>query len=89
LTLQREAAGFIFSASYVGALSRNQIMSPNVNLALPGPGAVDPRRVYHSALPSASSINLTESAGTADYQALQIMVEHRSKRGLSLLSSYT
>jgi Carboxypeptidase regulatory-like domain len=89
LTLQREAAGFVFSASYVGALSRNQFMSPNVNLALPGPGAVDPRRVYHSVLPSASSINLTESAGTADYQALQITVEHRFKRGLSLLSSYT
>ncbi|MEB2364287.1 MAG: TonB-dependent receptor [Bryobacteraceae bacterium] len=90
LTLQQKvAANVMVSASYVGALSRNQWNVFNVNLASPGPGPIAPRRQYAKLFPNLSNIRMHESTGTGNYHALQMNLEHRMSRGLNLSANYT
>lgn len=90
LTLQREMlSGLVWSVGYVGALGRKQVGEPNVNLALPGPGAIAPRRQYAARFPNATSISLLHGFGVSNYHALQSTLEHRFKSGLNLSSNYT
>ena len=71
LTLQREFAGdMVVGAGYVGALSRKQLSTPNVNLALPGPGAILPRRPYFTQFPNVNNITLVQTDSIANYHAL-------------------
>ncbi len=90
LTVERQlAAGLVWSVSYVGALSRKLAMVAEIDQALPGPGAVQPRRAYYSLLPGVSSIQEMYTAGTADYHSLQTSIEHRFANGWNLISNYT
>lgn len=90
ITLQQQLfSDMVLSVGYVGALSRKQVFGPNVNLALPGPGAIDPRRPYFTMFPSVANINVAGSWGTGDYHALQASVEHRFANGLNLITHYT
>ncbi len=90
LTLQRELpAELVWSIGYVGALGRKQHSAPNVNLALPGPGPIGPRRPYHSAFPNVTGISLHHSYGISNYHALQTVLERRFKAGFNLLMNYT
>src|SRR5205823_3174128 len=89
LTLQREVAGFVWSAGYVAALGRKQTMSVNVNLALPGPGTIQQRRQYYSLFPNVQAMTQLGTWGTSNYHSLQASVERRFRSGLNLLSNYT
>ena len=90
LTVQREVrSGLVFSAGYVGALSRKQNMSPNLNIALPGEGAIQARRPYVSKFPNVQGISQLSSWGSSNYHSLQLTMEHRFKSGLNLSSNYT
>jgi hypothetical protein len=90
LTLQRELAGdMVVSAGYVGALSRKQLSTPNVNLALPGAGAILPRRPYFSQFPNVNNITLVQTDSIANYHALQATLERRFSKGFTLMSNYT
>ena len=89
-TVQRElSSGLVWSVGYVGALSRKQNLSPNINLALPRAGAIQPRRLYFSKFPSVASISQLSSWGTSNYHSLQTSVEHRFRAGLNLSGNYT
>jgi hypothetical protein len=90
LTFQRELiSGLVWNVSYVGTLSRKLAMVLEIDQALPGPGAVQPRRAYYNLLPGVSSIQEMYTAGTANYHSLQTSVEHRYKNGLNLIANYT
>jgi Carboxypeptidase regulatory-like domain/TonB dependent receptor len=90
LTLQRELiSGLVWNLSYVGNLSRKMMLIADRDLAVPGPGAIQPRRPYATVFPGVTSINEASTAGTADYHSLQTSVEHRFRNGLNLLSNYT
>jgi len=90
VTAQREMlSGLVFSVGYVGALSRKQNLSPNINLALPGDGSIQARRQYYSKFPGVAGISQLSSWGTSNYHSLQASVEHRFHAGLNLSGNYT
>jgi hypothetical protein len=89
LTLQTEQAGFVWSVGYVGSLGRKQLMQINVNLALPGAGAIQPRRQYFRLFPNIQGLTQAGTWGNTSYQSMQASVERRFKNGLNLLSNYT
>jgi outer membrane receptor protein involved in Fe transport len=90
LTLQQDLGrGYVVSAGYVGALGRKQVADTNVNLALPGPGAVNPRRPFFGAFPNVQNITLQTTDTISNYHALQAQLERRYANGLSLSSNYT
>jgi len=90
VTVQRQLAStWVWSVSYVGNLVRKQGYGYNVDLALPGPGAIGPRRIYYSEFPNVASINLECACGVGNYHSLQSTLEHRFSNGLSLQSNYT
>lgn len=93
LTLQSELPlGMVGTVSYVGALGRRQYIfngGVNVNLANPGPGAIQPRRPYYSVFPNVSGIAIAAPWYNTDYQGLQATLERRYSNGLSLLATFT
>ena len=90
LTLQRELiGGLVFNAGYVGALSRHVVFNYNADLALPGAGAIQPRRPYYSLMPNVSNITRVTSSGNQEYHSLQTGLEHRFSKGFSLATNYT
>ena len=90
LTLQREiGAGFVFNVGYVGAMSRHVVFNYNADLALPGPGAIQSRRPYYAQMPNVSVIQRIDSIGNQEYNSLQMGLEHRFSRGISLAANYT
>ncbi len=88
VSLQKEFAGNLLSVGYSGELTRHNVIIPNVNQPLPGPGTLAPRREFYSTLPNATSIYYTTSDGTLDYHSLQVVLERRLRRGLTLSGSY-
>lgn len=91
LGVQRELhAGLIAEVNYVGTRSEHlMINSLNLNQAVPGPGAVGPRRPYFAINPNLVNIGYRTSAGDAHYNSLQVQVEKRFSGGLSFGLSYT
>ena len=47
----------VLDVSYVGTRGKNIFVSRNINVPLPGPGALDPRRPYFSLAPNIPVIN--------------------------------
>jgi len=90
LTLQRElVGGLVFNAGYVGALSRHVVFNYNADLALPGPGAINPRRQYFAQMPNVTVIQRVSSQGIQNYHSFQTGVERRFSKGFSLATNYT
>jgi hypothetical protein len=93
LTLQQQIPfGLVGTISYVGALGRKQYIfngGVNVNLAQPGPGAIQPRRPYYSVFPNVSGISLAAPWYNTNYQGLQATLERRYSNGLSLVANFT
>ncbi len=88
--LEKELWGSSISAGYVGSQGRRLWMSvPNLNFAPPGPGAVNPRRPYAAAAPALQTLQILRSAGTQNYNALQVSVTRRSRAGLTFGGNYT
>jgi hypothetical protein len=86
--LQKEFAGNLFSFGYSGQLTRHNRIIPNINLPFPGPGAIAPRRPFYSTMPNATTISWTTSDGTQNYHSLQLILERRLRKGLTLSASY-
>lgn len=89
LTLQREFAGFVASAAYVGVLTRHQTVDYAADIGYPGPGPIAPRRPYYTQFPNVSGITLENSDAISNYHALQLSLEHRFSHGLTAQSTYT
>ncbi|HTS24592.1 MAG TPA: TonB-dependent receptor [Bryobacteraceae bacterium] len=91
LTVQRQITkDTSLEVSYVGArgthlFGNNHI---NLNLPLPGPGAVVPRQPFYSLNPLATTVNLRDSSEYSIYHALQAKFNKRLNHGFWLLGSY-
>jgi len=89
LTVQKEIAKSVVSVGYVAALSRRLADGYDLNEALPGLGAVNPRRPYFAQYPAAAAMNYIVTDGLADYHSLQASFERRLANGLVVNSNYT
>jgi hypothetical protein len=79
----------VVDASYVGTRGANIFRSRNINVPLPGPGDLNPRRPYFSTAPNTPSINQRSGDGQSWYDALQVKLDKRFSGGLQGLVSYT
>jgi hypothetical protein len=79
----------VVDVTYVGTRGSNLFRSRNINVPLPGPGALDPRRPYFNVAPNTPSINQRSGDGKSWYDALQVKLDKRFTGGLQGLVSYT
>ena len=90
LTFQYQLGGnTMLEASYVGSKSNKEYLFLNVNQASPSAdpsAAYAPRRLFPYVV---ASIYYLKSGGVADYNALQLSLQHRFTDGLSLIVNYT
>jgi len=101
LTLEKEFAGNVVSVGYVGEPVRHlgrTVTNANTNLPPLGPGGCgvttpvgfgSPCLTYSSALPMVGTIQLLETDGVSNYNALQVAFQRRYRAGLTLASNYT
>ncbi len=91
LSLERQfLQTFVLRTAYAGSKGTNLGIVREFNPAIFGPGATtantNQRRPYG---PTFSSIATVEPSGSSTYHALQVNLDKRLSRGLTLLSSYT
>ena len=79
----------VVDVTYVGTRGSNIFRSRNINVPLPGPGALDPRRPFFNVAPNTPSINQRSGDGKSWYDALQVKLDKRFSGGLQGLVSYT
>ncbi|MEO8737901.1 MAG: hypothetical protein ABI380_15345 [Edaphobacter sp.] len=90
LTVQREfGSGVVATLSYVGRGGRKLGIAYEIDQALPGPGAVQPRRRFYAQLPGISSISEAFTEGNSNYNALQSSLEKRFAHGFGLSTNFT
>jgi hypothetical protein len=101
VTLEKEIASNVISASYVGQFTRSLgRVIPNIDMPLPpnGPGGCgvqttmslpSPCQPYYSSVPLVSSIQLLESNGIVNYNALEVQFLRHLSKGLTISSNYT
>jgi hypothetical protein len=101
LTLEKQIGSNVISAAFVGQYTRNLgRIVPNIDMPLPpnGPGGCgvqttmtlpSPCQPYYSELPLVSSIQLLESNGTVNYNALEVQFLRRLSKGWTVSSNYT
>lgn len=82
-------ANMVIAAAYVGTHGLHLYRDLQLNTALPGPGAVDPRLPFYSVAPNIPTVDQRNGDGKSHYNALQMRVEKRFSYGLSFLASYT
>jgi hypothetical protein len=75
----------LLELGYTGSFTLGEDIDWYPNAALPGPGAVQPRRPF----PNYGSIKETGSVGKGWYNGLTIRVERRLAKGLMFQSAYT
>ena len=91
LTIQHQLTrDTVLEVSYVGNKGTHLFGNNhfNLNLPLPGPGAVVPRQPFYALDPLATSINLRDSSEWSKYEALQAKFQKRLNHGFWLLASY-
>ncbi len=79
----------VLETSYVGSKSNKEYLFLNLNQASP---SADPSAAYAPRRPFPyvnASINYLKSGGNANYNALQLSLQHRLTHGLSLIMNYT
>lgn len=96
-SIQRELPGeTLFEIGYFANTAHKLTRRLDGNWALPGPGALNPRRRYRSVLEPRSNMLLGplgrnyrhEAGGNANFHSMQTKVEKRLSHGFSLLASY-
>lgn len=75
----------VLSVAYSGQTGVHILVVNNINLALPGPGAVSPRRPYHN-LADGTQNNPT---GNSNYHSLQASYIYAASKSLHLQAAYT
>lgn len=85
LTLERSMWNTLFSVGYVGDWSTHLPVLADPNQAAPGPGNEADNRRW----PSVGVFDLALDNGNANYNSLQVKVQHNFFHGLDLLASYT
>ncbi|MBO0862650.1 MAG: hypothetical protein J2P21_29950, partial [Chloracidobacterium sp.] len=85
-TIQRQLPGqFSLEAGYVGTKGTHLQTTRAINTPLPGPGVVQDRRPF----PDFGSISWNEFSASSIYHALQMKIERRFYKGLTLLGAFT
>jgi hypothetical protein len=85
-SVQRQFPGqFSVELGYVGTKGTRLQSSRGINVPLPGPGAVQPRRPY----PEFGYIVWNEQSASSIYHSMQTKVERRFHKGLSVLAAFT
>ena len=86
LNLQRQfSSRDVLSVAYVGQTGVHVLATPNINLALPGPGTVAPRRPY----PNLADGTSLCPCGSSSYHSLQASYIYTAPGGLHLQGAYT
>jgi hypothetical protein len=88
LQFEKEFSGSVATVGYIGSRSSRSGMNPDINVAPPGPGAVQPRRRYASTLPNLTTLNLYASMWETYYDAFQATFQRRLSGGLSFNTYY-
>jgi len=82
---QAVAPGTVLSLAYVGSKGTELAREYNLDVAPPGPGAINPRRPY----PLFSSLAYITNGSNSTYHSLQARAETRLRYGMAFLTSYT
>src|SRR5215510_6877654 len=89
LSVQRGVGSdLVFEIGYLGSKGTHLPLNRNLNQATPGPGTtaqVQARRPY----PQFGNITWIESVANSTYHSMELKVEKRYTKGLSMLGSYT
>jgi Carboxypeptidase regulatory-like domain len=85
LGLEKNVWNTLFSVQYVGSISDHLPNLRDPNQALPGPGSIVSRRPY----PSVGVIYMAEDSAIANYNGLQLKVNHNFSHGFAFLAGYT
>ncbi|HUB33248.1 MAG TPA: TonB-dependent receptor [Bryobacteraceae bacterium] len=88
LTVQKEIGQNVFTAAYVGLVSRHLYYVPNVNLPNPSGTAVTPTYLRIATLPNITGISLYGTGGASEYNAAQFIFERRYSKGLTINANY-
>ena len=89
LIAEKEFAGNVFSAGYVGSRGAHVAFAvPNLNLAPAAAGAIQQRRTYFAQLPGVTTIGLFASDFESTYDAMQLVFQRRHRNGLTIGSNY-
>jgi outer membrane receptor protein involved in Fe transport len=89
--IQRQITGSsVLETTYVGTHGSHLFRDrSNIDVALPGSGAIDPRRPYFAVAPQIQQVRLRATDGDSSYNALQVKYTKRYSHGLDALVSYT
>ena len=89
LQVEKElGANNVVTIGYVGSRGSRITGLPNMALAPPGPGAIQPRRRTFNVLPNVSSITVGSSIYKNRYDAMQLVFQRRLRQGLSLYTHF-
>ncbi len=88
LQYEKEFSGNVAAIGYIGSRADRDGKNPDINMAPPGPGAVQPRRRFASTLPRLAALNYYGSMWETYYDALQATFQRRLSAGLSFNSHY-
>ncbi len=89
-SIQRKLPGqTMVEAAYVATRGTHLYRDLDLNVPLPGPGAIDPRRPYYSLNPNIPSIHQRNGDGASSYQSAQFKAVKQAGHGLTLLAAYT
>ncbi|MPZ16664.1 MAG: hypothetical protein GEV06_01930 [Luteitalea sp.] len=89
VTLQRELAPTLsLEVGYVGNVGRDLYFNIPLNLPVPGPGPLDPRRPLFDQFGYTQNIVWRGNSGRSNYHSLQVKVEKRATEDLALVASY-
>ena len=85
-TLEQELTkDLVLTASYVGNKGTRNMYTTNINQAIPGPGAIPPRRPF----PDWPDVSSMLQQGQSSYNALQVKAQQRLSHGFMFLAGYT
>jgi hypothetical protein len=88
--VQRELAKDVsVEAAYVGNVGHHLYYNNNVNQAYPGPGPLNPRRVYWNKFGWSQRIQNRANAGSSNFHSFQGKIERRMSADISFIASYT
>jgi len=85
------ATNYLLEVAYVGSQGRNMLLKGDPNQAPPVVGVSDSNvnRPFAKVAPALRSIGQVQSAGTLDYNALQLKFQRRFASNFSFLNAYT
>ena len=86
--VEREFAGNVVTAGYVGSRGSHVAMNPDINQAPAAAGAIQPRRRLSGTLPQLAQLNVFMSDYETWYDALQLIFQRRLSGGLSFNTHY-